>query len=340
MSYNGNGVWVRLYSWTQDAQNGIKIRADRMDAEFNDMCANGLSAVITRDGQGKPTANTPWNSFKITGLAAGTSNGDALSYGQSQVAILGNATAVFGTTGTGLIGNAYTQTDNVTGAGTVAAAYASTLGAVTFATASNAITITNAYGLYLKDPVAGANTTLSNKSALGTDSFKNNGLTDISGASAGQIKFPSTQNASANANTLDDYAETPFTPVLTFGGGNTGMTNTLAQGKFTKIGDRVFFDMQFSLSARGSSTGNAIFTASGMPVPSNTASRNMPVQLWVQNVSAGASKIFQGIVLNNTGAWNLVLYVVDVTTSTVAANATQGNLSDTAVFYISGQYGV
>ena len=33
------------------------------------------------------------------------------------------------------------------------------------------------------------------------------GLTDISAATSGQIKFPATQNASADANTLDDYEE-------------------------------------------------------------------------------------------------------------------------------------
>jgi hypothetical protein len=38
------------------------------------------------------------------------------------------------------------------------------------------------------------------------------GLVDISGASAGQIKFPATQNASAGANTLDDYEEGTWTP--------------------------------------------------------------------------------------------------------------------------------
>lgn len=70
MAYNGSGVWVRLYSWTNDAANGIKIRADRMDAETNDMCNNGLSAVMTRDGQGSPSANIPWNGYNITGVGA------------------------------------------------------------------------------------------------------------------------------------------------------------------------------------------------------------------------------------------------------------------------------
>src|SRR4051794_8182039 len=37
-------------------------------------------------------------------------------------------------------------------------------------------------------------------------------LLDISGSGGGQIKFPGTQNPSADANTLDDYEEQAWTP--------------------------------------------------------------------------------------------------------------------------------
>jgi hypothetical protein len=60
------------------------------------------------------------------------------------------------------------------------------------------------------------------------------GLLDISGASAGQIKFPASQNASADANTLDDYEEGSWTPSL---GGSA--TYTSRGGRYTKIGNMV-----------------------------------------------------------------------------------------------------
>jgi hypothetical protein len=47
----------------------------------------------------------------------------------------------------------------------------------------------------------------------------------------GQIAFPATQSASAGANTLDDYEEGDWTPVLTFGGGTTGITYTVQLGR-------------------------------------------------------------------------------------------------------------
>ncbi len=79
--FNGAGVFVRTYDWTDDKAAGIKVRADRMDTEM-DLIATGLSTCITRDGQSTLTANIPFNSRKITGLAAGTGAGDSVRYEQ------------------------------------------------------------------------------------------------------------------------------------------------------------------------------------------------------------------------------------------------------------------
>lgn len=55
MAYDGSGTFDRVHSWADDKANGIKIRADRMDAEFSGM-ATGLSTAITKDGQTTTTA--------------------------------------------------------------------------------------------------------------------------------------------------------------------------------------------------------------------------------------------------------------------------------------------
>lgn len=83
------------------------------------------------------------------------------------------------------------------------------------------------------------------------------GLLNLSGASAGQIQFPATQNSSANANTLDDYEEGSWTPTL---GGTT--TYTLQSGSYTKIGRVVYVRgaMQVNTIGTGSSG-----TISGLP---------------------------------------------------------------------------
>jgi len=54
----------------------------------------------------------------------------------------------------------------------------------------------------------------------------------------GQIKFPATQNASSDANTLDDYEEGTYTPTITVSSGTPNYS--YQQGYYTKIGRQVF----------------------------------------------------------------------------------------------------
>lgn len=56
MAFDGSGNFVRLYSWQNDAANGIDITASRVDGEDSGFAA-GLTLAVTRDGQGKMAAN-------------------------------------------------------------------------------------------------------------------------------------------------------------------------------------------------------------------------------------------------------------------------------------------
>jgi hypothetical protein len=89
------------------------------------------------------------------------------------------------------------------------------------------------------------------------------GLVDISAAGAGQIQFPATQNASANANTLDDYEEGTWTPTLTWGGNSVGLTYAQRDGTYTRVGNIVSINFTIVLSSKGSSTG--VGALSGLP---------------------------------------------------------------------------
>lgn len=73
----------------------------------------------------------------------------------------------------------------------------------------------------------------------------------------GQLKFPATQNASADANTLDDYEEGIWTPSI---GGSA--TYTTAAGKYTKIGRVVYVHCQLVINVIGS---GSVDTISGLP---------------------------------------------------------------------------
>jgi len=77
------------------------------------------------------------------------------------------------------------------------------------------------------------------------------------------IKFPATQVASSDPNTLDDYEEGTWTPVVA--GSSTAGTYTLSSNtsKYTKIGRYVFCSMSITFSAASGGTGTV--KISGLP---------------------------------------------------------------------------
>ena len=70
-------------------------------------------------------------------------------------------------------------------------------------------------------------------------------------------------SSGTSAHRLDDYEEGTFTPGMTFGGGNTGMSLGSMDGKYTKIGRHVFCHLRFNMTGKGDSTGVLEFT--GLP---------------------------------------------------------------------------
>jgi hypothetical protein len=138
----------------------------------------------------------------------------------------------------------------------------------------------------------------------GINNLTAGGLVDLSGASAGQIKFPGTQHGSSNVNTLDDYEEGTFTPGVTFGGAFVGGTYGTQIGRYTKIGNRVFYSFYFVLSSKGSSTGSALLT--GLPFTSAAA------------VTSGAGYI------NNSSAASNVVATVGSGVATITPNYFSG----------------
>ena len=77
------------------------------------------------------------------------------------------------------------------------------------------------------------------------------------------ITFPATQSASSDANTLDDYEEGTWTPVLGGDGGQSGQSYTARNGRYTKVGNICFVEFDIELSNKGTITGSA--NISGLP---------------------------------------------------------------------------
>ena len=94
-------------------------------------------------------------------------------------------------------------------------------------------------------------------------------LTQVQGAMVGPtgfanlsgITFPATQVPSADANTLDDYEEGTWTPVVT---PNTGsLTSYVSNGYYVKVGRTVTITFGFTITNTGTSGGVA--NISGLP---------------------------------------------------------------------------
>jgi len=79
VSFNGSGTFL-----VNTAGQPVVINTVISNTVFNALTADlatGLSTCITKDGQTALTANIPWGGYKITGLGAPTTSGDALSFG-------------------------------------------------------------------------------------------------------------------------------------------------------------------------------------------------------------------------------------------------------------------
>ena len=151
------------------------------------------------------------------------------------------------------------------------------------------------------------------------------GVTGLITASAGMAV-----GGTGAVNTLDDYEEGNWTPVLKFGGGTTGITYNTQIGRYTKIGRLVQVNITIYLSSKGSSTGVATITG----LPFATAGTQFSAHSYDDRVSGGAVKIQ---LYNNGNSTQLQLFEADddqVNNSQIQ----QDSFSNTAFLIISMQY--
>lgn len=151
-------------------------------------------------------------------------------------------------------------------------------------------------------------------------------ITGLITASGGQIQFPAVQVPSANANTLDDYAEGTWTPSL----GGTATYNTQS-GVYTKIGNTVLVEFYISVNSIGTGStiaisglpftvGSRAVVGSGVwfqtatalvncllfPTTSSTTINVLGVTAATANIAAGGASVFG----NGTSLYGSLTYIV------------------------------
>jgi len=118
---------------------------------------------------------------------------------------------------------------------------------------------------------------------------------------SGALAFPATAIASANANTLDDYEEGTWSPVLT-DGTNNATNHAHMAAAYIKIGRLVHIQARIVTSSLGSVSGN--ISISGLPfTPQNTTYLN------------GSISVSNGQNLSVTAGYNVGLDVLANTSS-------------------------
>ena len=171
------------------------------------------------------------------------------------------------------------------------------------------------------------------------------GTTPNAGASDGVLKisrgitFPATQSASSDANTLDDYEEGTWTPVVSdapTGGNLATLDSGGTDGVYTKIGNIVYWRFTVQLTSKASMTaGNEVFIQ-GFPFTSAAITGNWynPNATIIRNIT------FTGYVQFHQSSSSTRGYFRENVSGAAGDNIIVSDITDSAAMQASGFYRV
>jgi hypothetical protein len=162
----------------------------------------------------------------------------------------------------------------------------------------------------------------------GTDLIINTAAVGSGGLSlpAGKLRFPAVQSSSGDANTLDDYREGAWTPVIGGSGGTSGQAYSFQQGFYVKIGRLVYCEYFVVFSAKGTITGNA--QLQNLPFTSAAQSgMYFNVGRWA-NLATSVVNVALGVQASATVADIFIVTAAAVSSTTQATTANLGNTSE------------
>lgn len=227
----------------------LEIFHDASDSVINDAGTGSLKLQLG----GATKAEVVSGGFTVTGDVTATTfvgNIDAVD-GDFDGTLEADAITIGGVDITTFI--AGVTVTNATNAATASlATNATTAGIATTVTAGDESSDTTCFPLF----VTAATGNLAPKTGSNLAFNSSTGVMNVGG-----ILFGSD---TAAANTIDDYEEGVFTPSLEFGGATTGITySSMRGGSYVKIGRQVTVNFGFTLTSKGSASGDA--TIAGLP---------------------------------------------------------------------------
>jgi hypothetical protein len=145
----------------------------------------------------------------------------------------------------------------------------------------------------------------------------------------GQIKFPATQVASADANTLDDYEEGTWTGTVTVAYGFTAGGSATLNGNYIKIGDMVTVTCSIDFDTSETFVVGDRFIISGLPFLMTGGENGVGGGSFIQPGSFFTDALAVGTVASNSNNEDQLQCVVTRIGSPPALNATNVNLGIT-----------
>jgi len=150
------------------------------------------------------------------------------------------------------------------------------------------------------------------------------------------ITFPATFSASADANTLDDYEEGSFPPIV-LGSSNAGTftyTTGNTWGRYVKVGPLVNFQLSVQTSAGSGATGNVL--VDGLPFTVRNFTNYFPSATvgFFTYATSGWQQYDQSVLITRN-ATTLNLYYTG-NTGSIATDA--GAINGASLLYITGSY--
>jgi hypothetical protein len=163
------------------------------------------------------------------------------------------------------------------------------------------------------------------------------GVIGVGGAtpstSGAGITFPATQSASSNANTLDDYEEGTWTPVITGSISVGSCTYTAQDGTYVKIGTYVYFACDVRPSS--TPTGTGILFITGLPYTAVNNQFSMSIGLPYWN---GLARAFTAVGGYTDGSTTRVVMIGTLGAATGISYLAPNDMSSGARIFFAGFY--
>ena len=206
----------------------------------------------------------------ITGLGTGVATALAVNVGTAGSPVvnggaLGSPSSA-GTLPAHTLGGAITgNSQNISGLGTVGCGAITSTGVLSATGITTTATGINSTAIGATTPSTGAFTTLTTSGTATHATTISVGNATPSASGAG-ITFPATQSASTDANTLDDYEEGTWTPVIR--GSGTAGTYELSsyQSVYTKVGRSMTISATMALAGAITAGGTGFIEITGVPI--------------------------------------------------------------------------